>query len=536
MTQVDMPQLSLRRYVDLVKRRRWQVVPVSLLGLLIGGLVAFFIPRLYVAETLLIHQQLPEGPADKDKPFRVIVDSAKSSLPVYVKDAIEELNWPEVRALDPFDQEQFYRDCESRINVTELSGGDKTRTYVTMRVRYKDRDGARSADLLNKLVEVWIRQRTQELRDPAESQRKEARDKADAALKALSDFRLDLQQIRQANGLDPGFGSGALQQDFNRMMAELTERNRAQEQRRMDAEALAVTIKDLDDRLSETIPRIKPPVDFILVRANQIPELQPLVTAANYALRCYTVTFREGTKYHETWKQRYLTQIKAIEQLLPAIQVDEDGKVENPDFTKLREEIAAKVAEQKVLAAAIKRIDDEVANERKDLERRSEALALYEAKQQQLTEAEEDRKVAVEALRKADEVLAHLQQDVPVRQSRAALIPPQPTEPNIMVVALAGSVLGLFAAIGLILLFDLLQGSFKTVEDVERGLSVPVLGGVSHLETEEERVTTARSRRRASLVAAAALLLVTAVVSVFYIDPTRLPPAVRSILTIILGA
>ena len=45
MTQVDMPQLSLSRYVDLVKRRRWQVVPVSLLGLLIGGLVAFFIPR-----------------------------------------------------------------------------------------------------------------------------------------------------------------------------------------------------------------------------------------------------------------------------------------------------------------------------------------------------------------------------------------------------------------------------------------------------------------------------------------------------------
>jgi capsular polysaccharide biosynthesis protein len=105
-----------------------------------------------------------------------------------------------------------------------------------------------------------------------------------------------------------------------------------------------------------------------------------------------------------------------------------------------------------------------------------------------------------------------------------------------MIVALVGSALGLFAAIALILLFDMLQGSYKTVEDVERGLGVPVLGGVSHLETEEERVATTRSRRRASLLAAAALLLVTAVVSIFYIDPTRLPPAVRSILTIILGA
>ena len=37
MTQVELPQLSLQRYVDLVKRRRWQLVPVSLLGLVIGA-------------------------------------------------------------------------------------------------------------------------------------------------------------------------------------------------------------------------------------------------------------------------------------------------------------------------------------------------------------------------------------------------------------------------------------------------------------------------------------------------------------------
>ena len=59
MTQTaDLPQLSLQRYFDLVKRRRWQLVPVSLLGLIIGGVVAFFIPRFFVAETLLSHLSL----------------------------------------------------------------------------------------------------------------------------------------------------------------------------------------------------------------------------------------------------------------------------------------------------------------------------------------------------------------------------------------------------------------------------------------------------------------------------------------------
>jgi hypothetical protein len=86
----------------------------------------------------------------------------------------------------------------------------------------------------------------------------------------------------------------------------------------------------------------------------------------------------------------------------------------------------------------------------------------------------------------------------------------------------------------LILLFDFLQGSFKSLEDVERGLGVPVLGGVSHLETEMERVVAQRSRRRVSLVAAAALLMVTAIVTIFYLDPNRLPTVVRDILRVLL--
>ena len=58
MTQIEVPQISLQRYVDLLKRRRWQVIPVSLLGLLVGGLVAFFIPRYYVADVTVDYTYL----------------------------------------------------------------------------------------------------------------------------------------------------------------------------------------------------------------------------------------------------------------------------------------------------------------------------------------------------------------------------------------------------------------------------------------------------------------------------------------------
>ena len=156
MTQLDLPQLSLRRYLDLVKRRRWQVVPVSLLGLLIGGLVAFFIPRMFVAETRIKHAQMPGEGQDSDA-VKQIVETAKSAIPTYVEEAIGELNWTEFNALDEFDRGQFARDVESRVKVLEQFSGDRNRGYAIMLVQYRDRDGDRSAQLLNKLVEVWIK-------------------------------------------------------------------------------------------------------------------------------------------------------------------------------------------------------------------------------------------------------------------------------------------------------------------------------------------------------------------------------------------
>jgi hypothetical protein len=96
-------------------------------------------------------------------------------------------------------------------------------------------------------------------------------------------------------------------------------------------------------------------------------------------------------------------------------------------------------------------------------------------------------------------------------------------------------VLGLGMAIALILLTDFLQGTFKTVDDVERALAVPVLGGMSHLETEEQRLRIARSHRRASLFAGVFVLSIVVLVIIYYLDPTRLPTFVRDILALVLG-
>jgi hypothetical protein len=139
-------------------------------------------------------------------------------------------------------------------------------------------------------------------------------------------------------------------------------------------------------------------------------------------------------------------------------------------------------------------------------------------------------------MQEADNLIARLENQQTIRIVEPAREPPRPTEPNILIVALIGCVLGLALAVAMILLLDVLQGAFKSVEDVEDGLPVPVLGGVSHLETEEERQRALRTRRRTTVTAAAFVCVCVALVLLFYADPTRLPPVVRDVLALLLGA
>ncbi|MEE2888585.1 MAG: hypothetical protein VX951_14230, partial [Planctomycetota bacterium] len=117
-----------------------------------------------------------------------------------------------------------------------------------------------------------------------------------------------------------------------------------------------------------------------------------------------------------------------------------------------------------------------------------------------------------------------------------AIVPTRPTEPNSYLQALIGCLVGLAAAIGLVILIDFLQMTFKSVGDVESALGLPVLGSLSYLETEAE-IFEARDRRaKLALFAVIVLVLSLTVVTIYYITPTRLPSFVTEFLDLLLGA
>lgn len=536
MTSVDVPQISLQRYVELLKRRRWQVIPVSLIGLVIGGLVAFFIPRYYVAETLIEHQAVPgQNSTRSDDPFKSIVDSAYWTIPQAVGAAMTALNWPEAKATG-YQLQENERAVRDNLKVYDSNAGSSTREdYAQIRVTFRDRDGLRSAEFLNALVEAWIKKRLEELRRPSEESRSSAaervrllkqdqdqlvREKQGLALQHKLDPQLG-PEIQYAKVKDEQFAQVALRGTRTDLDRELATLQKAQQADR--------------DKLVSVSPRAKEDPDELLKAVSATPQGAALATQILY-WRDVLQNFLPGTSRHAEAQRGIVQCEKKMLELIGPRDVDADGLVPNPEYETLRKVIEAREAEILLKSADLQKIDDQLAAEVARVESLIVGYEKYRSVSNRLAEVEKDIARALDDLRDAEAVLANLGKQETVKQRNKANAPPRPTDPNILLVAMLGCVLGLGLAISLILALDIVQGTFKTIEDVERGLPVPVLGGMSHLETEFEREQLLRSRRRISFAAAGFVFLCTAVVVVFYIDPNHLPPIVRDVLALLLGA
>lgn len=535
MSQVELPQLSLQRYVDLVKRRRWQLVPVSAIGLLVGGLVAFLIPRYFVADTLITHQEVAgETEQGSEDPFAPIIDSARLTIPQAVPEAMAKLKWPEITISDPFERAQAIKEVQSRVAVPPTSS-ERGKSYVQMRVVYRDQQGDRAAVFLNTLVEVWIEKRLRELREPAQRAMQLANDEA-TKWGSTYDLRLrDKRLLEQQYGLRPDLTPAMQQGQLVKEMDDQRERNEALLANQAKQDKLQKALAAAKEQLATIKERVPPEVEFFAEAAKSNPQALFWYQQVEIRRMMLPVVSRPGSE-NERRAKRDLSFAEEMLRVSLVTGLDPDGLMPNPKFALLREQIVKGQEELALLDAAILQAQKAEALETKRLENLRIGYELLEKKVRDITEAESKRADAMAESDKQKDKLAKLTNQLPVTQAWPAVVPPRPTDPNILVVALIGCVLGLAAAIGLILLLDLLQGSFKTADDVERGLPVPMLGGLSHLETDEERLVARAGRRRVSVVAFGFVALVVVVVTIFYVAPTRLPPAVRDLLAMLLGS
>ncbi len=537
MTEIQVPQVSLWRYVDLLKRRRWQVIPVSLVGLVVGALVAFFWPRYYQAETLLVHRQVPgqDLSRDVDDPFRAIVDNAILTIPQATLPAMKQLGWAEALVEDPYQLNQNVRVVSERIWAKDENKYEaKDRTYAQIKITYRDRDGLRAANFLNTLVEVWSQENVEAMRAPVEEERNRAVDEGKRLDKVYDDLLDEKYRIESDYQIAPDLEASVQRS----LLAEREKEAKGVRDDQVKQEALRVVAQqkvDLErEKLAQIQRRVAPDPQLWAKEAAKTPAGQLLLAQINAAQQKKTGFYEWTGEYAEA--DRTIRQCEAMLQILvgpsPA---DAEGLIENPAWAEQQKLVREAEMVLAQIDAEIAGLAKRVADTREGMARLAEGLKRYQKKLTDIAKTEQDRTLASDRLRNARDVLAKLGNQRTIEQKVRATVPPRPTEPNILIVAMIACVLGLGVAIALILLLDLLQGSFKTVDDVERGLAVPVLGGMSHLETSAERDRGVRNRRRVTLVAATFVFLVVVVVTIYYVDPTRLPPFVRDLLGLLLG-
>ena len=521
-----------------MRRRRWQLLPVSLLGLLVGAVVAFLIPRYYVAEATLDYHRVDEGGdrGGSDDPFGKIVRSACLSIPFFVGKAMERLKWPEALSPDYSVRAQAEKDMRARVFAYDNNPGERGRDFAQIRVTCRDTDPDRSYTMANAVIDVWKEETVAKLLKQHQTQLHQATEEYHTYDERCTRLIDEIRGIEERYGINPNLPEAT--------QIALSTQRREQEARQLEEyrrksgelEARRLALEALREDLGKLEPRIKPTLADLLELAAE--SKQPLLIGRLQDLqrqRDDVEALPETSRVRMDKERRLRSEEERLWRLL-AIDRDEEGRVPNRRYVELVKRIEEGSRLLLQLTREVADLDRDVRAQQQRNTAQIDGFRDLRLRQKELETALSRRKAADARMLDHDSKIAWLQSNDPVSIISPARKPPHPTDPNIFVVAIIGAVLGLGVAIGLILLLDLLQGSFKTADDVERGLGLPVLGGMSHLETEEERVSQWRGRRRAASAAFAFVALVVVVVTLYYRAPTRLPSVVRELLDLLLGS
>jgi uncharacterized protein involved in exopolysaccharide biosynthesis len=536
-TQLDLPQISLQRYVDLLRRRRWQVIPVSVLGLLVGGFVALLIPRYYVADTVVQYTRAPgePTPGPGEDPMAEAVDNAKHTIPQAVGETIKQLGWEDYAGLGLFAAHEYEHTVRSRIDILDQNAGRPVRSFAQLHITYRDQDGQRAAAFLNGLVLVWKNRQLQSMRDNTQAMREVATRRFDAATMAYEATSAEIANLEKSRGMPAGL-SGQEESEYRLK----TEEAKARKKIEVNELQLKVTgLRNTLDNLNETqnVTPQKVPLSKIAAHpgARDTPLTRQIADLTEKLKKSELNLMAVIAKGHPDYASRLRERDLLTTELAKLLGSDPGSEVLNPDWTEQQKSINARTLELQLLEPQLKDAKDTLA----DLDRRLEDMAgVFRDLRNigmRLADNVAERDAAHHELEHLNTVLAQLTNRQPIEVTQPAIVPPKPTEPNVLVVAGLGCLIGLGVAIGLILLVDFLQGTFKTVEDVERAMPVPVLGGFAHLQTEEVRQRAQKSRRFASLVGGTVLVLILTMVTIYYLDPTRLPAFARNVLALVLG-
>lgn len=539
MTQLDVPTISFAHYLDLLRRRTWHVATVSILGLVIGGIVAMMIPRYYVANTTVSFNRpvLDAKLGTPDDPMARVVMEARHTVSRVVEKAILALKWPEGQSGSDEQRRAFSTSVRERVYVTDVGTKNRNRQIAELRIRYADIDGGRAAEMTNSLRDLWLDTYVLGLQRRAESDLEEVmKDKTKVLADRANVARL-VANFEKEHRIDPQTTVGP--QGTPSAISVLMQTASAL---RLSIGQDGDAILDLESKRAHNQSILEGTQrDLPIDGANrfQSPAMQRLWTELQKVILVAKEKLKNCKPVHPDYKPAELMLRNAESRLAELEDVVGGGAVStraNPEYKRIEDLLRElkrtselRKQQREVRRERLVRLEDR-------LSKLPDIYVEYAELRRKLNQLDQ-RDVSLNSeLIDKNRAMRLIRTERPYEILQKAIVPTRPTEPNPYLQALIGCLIGLAAAIGLVIVIDFLQMTFKSVGDVESGLGLPVLGSLSYLETETEAFEARDRRAKMALFAVVVLVLSLTVVTIYYITPTRLPSVVTEFLDVLLGA
>jgi capsular polysaccharide biosynthesis protein len=503
-------QGQLQEFLEILGRRKWQVLLPAAAVLALGVFVAVVVPKKFVARTQVELRPVGVSISPKEAanaPFQIKALSR-------IKKVVQDLQNREYLALPPEDQVDWLLKVQKNLKVTIAQSSQQGTSFVD--VEFSDVQREWAADFLRALRNDWIQDVVQRDRRKSEdelSKLREARGRLESRLTREEEQLTDLLRSHGLSATQPAPGADASRSEdpvFERL-----KRNEAElEAAESTSATLEVRIDAMNQRLGSMPPRLELGETVVGGVSNQeeldgierqIQELQ----AQLQGIRPQHSRYKQIQDHLHALEDRrgQLTRLITKGEL-------QRNSAPNPELAPLRQKIEEAETDLRVARARAESLRGQIETDRARVAELQDVYREVRERKERIARLSTELADAESVYQRKSREVEQLQSPLanPFEITQEVDVPTKPTEPNPwLIVGFAGAAgLGLGLALALFLEFS--RSSFRSVADIARVMAVPVLGSAAPITTRRERRLAAARRvvvAVSSVVFVGAVLFVT---------------------------
>lgn len=515
---------QLQDFVDILRRRKWQVLLPAAFVIALGAAFAVLVPKKYVVKTVVELRPVSVSVSSKDGANATFQIRSRER----VKKVVQDLKNEEYLTLPPEERFQFLMDIVSDVKVRLDRAGDNVTTFVN--IEYASVDPLWARTFLRALREDWIQDVIDRDRNKLRDEKEklfEAKQKLERELKRQEEEVTELKRKHNLSATQSVPGDGARGEDPVYARLQLAKQRALELENEISRQDKQV---ELLRKSYEEMPELVASEQQVVAGSSNDAELRALdeqIVEMRHQIDAYRP---EHTKFKKL--SRELDDLlDRREQLAHIVQRSEvlTTSTPNPEREPLRKRIEAlefdRATNANALEAVEKRIEDDERTHA-ELQKVYEELRVKGVSIANLQASLTSTSIAYTNKAQQFEMVDGPTGN-PFSITEEVVPPLRPTEPNPWLIVSFSVLAGFGLGIALAVLLEYSKNCFRSVHELSRVLVVPVLGSVNRIVTRREvRLTAARR----VLVGLSSVLLLGSVAFVTWAwakSPELLSPAVR---------